>query len=310
MNPVVSGALKVWGLSDAQAHLIAKRENEVFRVIDTKGQSYALRLHRRGYRRDLELKAELQWMAALADGGLQVPAPVPALDGSTLQRVEGTQVSMLTWLDATPLGMIGVPLDVPDRRSTFHALGVEMAKLHDVSDRWTRPETFQRWSWDRDGLLGETPVWDRFWENPTVDEDYREMLTTFRKHALERLAVEQGSLDFGLIHADLVPENVMRAEDGTLYMIDFDDGGFGFRLFDIATALIKHRYEPDFLDLRAVLIDGYHSRRALDMGALDFFMALRAVTYIGWIITRLGEDGASARNERFLAQAKALITAL
>ena len=59
-----------------------------------------------------------------------------------------------------------------------------------------------------------------------------------------------------------------------------------------------------------MLIDGYHSRRALDMGALDFFMALRAVTYIGWIITRLGEDGASARNERFLAQAKALITAL
>ena len=54
-------------------------------------------------------------------------------------------------------------------------------------------------------------------------------------------------------------------------MIDFDDGGFGFRLFDIATALIKHRVEPDFTDLRAALIEGYHSQRTLDVGALEFF---------------------------------------
>ena len=134
-------------------------------------------------------------------------------------------------------------------------------------------------------------------------------LIRFRQHALARLSTEQESLDFGLIHADLVPENVMRAEDGTLYMIDFDDGGFGFRLFDIATALIKHRVEPDFTDLRAALIEGYQSQRTLDVGGLEFFMALRAVTYVGWIITRMGEDGARARNKRFLAQAKALISA-
>jgi len=309
MNPVVAHALTLWGLSDAQVHLVAKRENEVFRITATTGQSLALRLHRPGYRNDAELRAELQWMAALATGGLNVPAPVPALDGVALQRVEDTQVSMLSWLNATPLGMLGVPLNVPNRLETFHALGVEMAKLHDVSDRWAPPAGFERWSWDRTGLLGDAPLWDRFWENPTLDRDLRELLIRFRQHALARLSTEQESLDFGLIHADLVPENVMRAEDGTLYMIDFDDGGFGFRLFDIATALIKHRVEPDFTDLRAALIEGYQSQRTLDVGGLEFFMALRAVTYVGWIITRMGEDGAPARNKRFLAQAKALISA-
>ena len=46
------------------------------------------------------------------------------------------------------------------------------------------------------------------------------------------------------------------------------------------------------------------------MAALDLFMALRAVTYVGWIIQRMGEDRAALRNERFLAQAREMISKL
>ena len=310
MTPVIEGALAKWGFPDARVTLVAQRENQVFRVIDGAGQSYALRLHRPGYRSDPELTAELQWMAALAEGGLRVPAPVAAMDGEPLQRVEGTQVSILGWLDAEPLGQIGRPLDLPDRTGAFHALGIEMAKLHHISDQWTPPPRFQRWSWDRDGLLGEKPLWDRFWENPTLNEADQSMLTAFRRDVMAELSSLEGQLDYGLIHADLVPENVMRGEDGSLYLIDFDDGGYGFRLFDIATAIIKHRAEPDFEDLRAALIDGYLSQRALDLSALDLFMALRAVTYVGWIIQRMEEDGASVRHERYLVQAREMISKL
>ena len=310
MNSVIEGALAQWGLVGARVTLVAQRENQVFRVIDGSEQSYALRLHRHGYRTDPELTAELQWMAALANGGLSVPAPVSALDGHALHRVEETQVSVLGWLDAKPLGEIGKPLDLPDRAGVFFTLGSEMAKLHDISDRWTPPGSFRRWSWDRDGLLGDQPLWDRFWENPTLSEADRSMLTAFRRDATATLAGMESTLDYGLIHADLVPENVMRSANGALYLIDFDDGGYGFRLFDIATAIIKHRAEPDFEDLRAALIDGYLSKRKLDMAALDLFMALRAVTYVGWIIQRMGEDRAALRNERFLAQAREMISKL
>lgn len=290
--------------------LVAQRENQVYRVIDAAGQSYALRLHRHGYRSDAELRAELHWMAALAEGGLRVPAPALALDGESLQRIEETQVSVLGWLNAAPMGEIGKPLDLRDRAGVFFAIGAEMAKLHDISDQWTPPGGFERWAWDREGLLGEQPLWDRFWENPTLSEADRRLLTAFRRDASVELAAMENRLDYGLIHADLVPENVMCGEDGALYLIDFDDGGFGFRLFDIATAIIKHRDEPDFDDLRAALIEGYQSRRRLDLSALDLFMALRSVTYVGWIIQRMGEDRATIRNERFLEQARALISNL
>ena len=116
----------------------------------------------------------------------------------------------------------------------------------------------------------------------------------------------EGGLDYGLIHADPVRENIMF--DGTdLYLIDFDDAGFGFRLFDLATALIKNRQEPDYPDLRDAMLNGYRQERALDTSALDLFLALRAVTYVGWIVPRLEEDGGHARNKRMVSDATGLV---
>ena len=98
--------------------------------------------------------------------------------------------------------------------------------------------------------------------------------------------------------------------DGTtMQMIDFDDGGFGYRLFDIATALLKHRDAPDFAALQTALIQGYTSVRPIDLSALDFFILLRATTYVGWNITRMNEDGAAGRNARFIETTKRLATA-
>ena len=97
------------------------------------------------------------------------------------------------------------------------------------------------------------------------------MFTAFREQAA--VAMSELSLDMGLIHADLVRENVL-VNGSDLYFIDFDDGGFGYRLFDVATALLKNRAEPNYADLQTALIDGYRSLRALDTTQLDLFLAL------------------------------------
>lgn len=114
-------------------------------------------------------------------------------------------------------------------------------------------------------------------------------------------------MDYGLIHADLVRENVMVYGD-KLWLIDFDDAGFGFRLFDIATTLLKNLHEPDFNQLRGALLAGYRSERPICTRQLDLFMALRAVTYVGWVASRLNEDGSGIRNERFIETARALMS--
>ncbi|WP_425079197.1 phosphotransferase enzyme family protein [Ruegeria denitrificans] len=306
MKQIVEQALTLWELVDSEWSLVAARENRVYRV--QAGQTaYALRLHRKGLRTDAELRSELQWMAVLGKNGVRVPTPVPAADGRCLHLVDGIQVDMLNWLPGRPLGATGSALEQRDRTGVFHTIGQEMARLHDISDQWTRPHDFARWSWDRGGLLGDTPLWGRFWENPTLRETDRALFLTFRDIADRDLRRVENQLDYGLIHADLVRENVM-VDGDKLWLIDFDDAGFGFRLFDIATTLLKNLHEPDFNRLRGALLAGYRSERPICTTQLDLFMALRAATYVGWVASRLNEDGSDIRNVRFIETARGLMT--
>ncbi|WP_193748082.1 phosphotransferase enzyme family protein [Leisingera sp. ANG-DT] len=300
----VEQSLVLWGMDGAEKRLIATRENQVYRV-DHAGRAYALRLHRPGYRTDAELWSELQWMNAAAEGGLHVPAPIPSTSGEFLHVADGIQVDVLTWLSGAPVGKTGEDLAAADRTGLFYGIGREMARLHAVSDRWTPPAGFSRWSWDREGLLGETPVWGRFWENPSLTKEDRVLFLALRNEADAELQGLEGKLDYGLIHADLVRENVM-ADGNKLQLIDFDDSGFGFRLFDLATTLLKNMRETDYPALRDAVIAGYLSVRVIDLGALDLFILLRSATYAGWIITRMDEPGSKARNQRFIGTTRVL----
>lgn len=307
MTGVIEKALSQWGFDGAKYRLVAARENKVYRV-DHDGAAYALRLHRPGYNSEAELQSELQWMDAADAGGLNVPAPVPSRAGVFLHMIGGVAVDVLSWLDGQPLGETAAPLNVGDRLGLFRTIGREMARLHEISDAWTLPAGFTRRRWDRDGLLGEAPVWDRFWDNPTLSSEDRALFLHLRKVATAELKVGEAGLDFGLIHADLVRENVM-VDEGRVQFIDFDDSGFGFRLFDIATTLLRNRGEPDYDALKGALLDGYLSVRDIDLAALDLFMVLRAATYVGWIISRMEEEGAEVRNLRFIDTARDLTEA-
>lgn len=299
-------ALSLWGLDGAQVELVAARENAVYRV-DHQTGTFALRLHRKDYRTDGELASELDWMACLGRAGLSVPAPIASLNGPHLQHLDEVQVDVLTWLNGETLDTAMPTLGPCARQDVFRKLGQTMAKLHEATDQWADAQTCNRPSWDLDGLLGERPLWDRFWDNPDLTADQKSRLIAFRTKAADDLRELTPNLDYGLIHADLVPANVMIMGDA-LHVIDFDDGGFGFRLFEVATALLKHRAVPDFPALRDALLVGYRSLRALDTTHLSLFLALRAATYVGWNITRASEDPTGARNARFIVQAEELIT--
>lgn len=307
MTVTIDAALALWDLADAPYALAANRENAVYQV-DASDARYALRLHRVGYRSDGELRSELCWMAAAARGGLRMPAPVAARSGAMLQRVDGVQVDLLTWLPGQTMDSVLTNALPDQRRALFARLGRDMARLHAVSDAWTPPAGFTRAAWDLEGLLGDAPLWGRFWENPALDPDSRALLCAFRKRAQADLAALHATLDYGLIHADLVSANVL-VDRTELSLIDFDDGGYGYRMFDIATALLKHMDAPDYPALQQALLGGYQSERAIDASALDLFLALRAMTYVGWNITRFSEPQGAARNARFIASASKLAQA-
>lgn len=291
-----AAALAAWGLAGAPVRLISHRENRVHAVDLPGGGRAVLRLHRAGYHGAAALQSELAFMQALAAAGLDVPAPIPAADGRLLVVVGGVACSLLSWVEGAPILRAGEPLppDAPDR---YRALGAALARLHVLADAWKIPSGFVRPAWDAAGLLGDAPLWGRFWENPALTPGERALLLAVRDRARDWLRQYAPAFDYGLIHADAVRENVLiRGRRAAL--IDFDDCGFGFRLFDLATALHPVTEAPDYAAIRAALLAGYRGGRALaapEEAALPAFLMLRGLTYVGWIVTRMDVPGAAAR---------------
>ena len=140
---------------------------------------------------------------------------------------------------------------------------------------------------------------------PAEDRAY---LTALREALAARLAAIAPGLDYGLIHADIVRENIFVRKDAVAF-IDFDDCGFGFRLFDLATTLLRNRREPSYPALREALLSGYAAARPqarAELEHLPLFLLLRALTYIGWAAGRPDLPDNAGRLQRYVADARSL----
>lgn len=277
-------AATAWG-AQVVRHLNL-RENAVYEIDGPFGRA-ALRLHRKGYQSATAIRSELWWCNALADHGLPVPRPVPASDGQTLVTLgSGRMASVVTWVDGAPLGAAGVLLSGSAKwqADQHRELGRVTAQMHRVTDGLALPDWFERSDWGHDGLVGAQPFWGRFWEHPQLSQSDAAVLNAARQWLSDRL--EQTRSPFGLVHADLLRENIF-INNHSLSVIDFDDCGFGYRWYDLGTVLSQCLYEPAYLEIRAALIDGYSSVLPIDPDDVDAFTLARTLASVGWAAPRL-----------------------
>lgn len=284
-----------WGMKECQCTHFATRENIVYRVM-FQGKSYALKSARRGYHDASALRSELAFLHALDGYGLDVPKPIPTKSKNFLVCLEGYSYALTSWLEGKMMAEAQKKYTKENLKKVFSSIGKILAQLHLYSDRYAPGEDFYRHAWDKEGLVGTAPFWGCFWEHPVLDKKQKAHFKAFREYAFTRLSDLKA--DYGLIHADAVPENIL-IKGNTLSLIDFDDFGWGYRLFDIVTVLLKNDHEEDFELLKAALIKGYHTVRPLDLDALPLFMALRAVSYIGWVGARPELDANHQRAMRY-----------
>jgi Ser/Thr protein kinase RdoA (MazF antagonist) len=290
-------ALKHWDIGAGEPELVKFRENAVFRVSGPDGKPAALRIHRHAYHSDAALASELAWMRALGDDGIEVPGVVPTRDNRLFAKVsvagvpEERQVDMLAWVPGEPFGRIedGLGGAITDVRDAFMKVGRMAARLHDHAASWRRPAGFERHAWDLDGLLGERPVWGRFWELKALSPTERALIDRARARARRDLeAYGRSPETYGLMHADLLIDNILLDGD-RVRIIDFDDAGFGWFLFDLTTTPFFFQGEELFDPIRAAIMDGYRAVRPLSdeqLGHMPLFYLLRGFTYLGWAHTR------------------------
>lgn len=294
-------ALAHWGVRDCEPQLLKYRENAVFRVRLPDGQPAAMRIHRLGYHTDASLRSELQWMSFLQSAGVATPSPIATQAGdpfvlvSTATSGPPRQADCLSWLEGRAVGARGVPLayTAEQARQVFTAIGRTIAHMHNVTSAWTPPAGFARHAWDFDGFFGASPTWGRFETSPFLDGARRELVLQARDKAVKALSAHERSVrNFGIIHADLVRENVL-IHDGAVRIIDFDDCGYGWHMYDLAVALYQNREEAIYPQIETALLDGYRQQRELtahDIAALPLFAALRAFAFLGWVQSRVEGD--------------------
>jgi len=311
-------ALPHWGLEAESLSLVKYRENAVFKI-SLGERNYALRIHRPGYHSQAALRSELEWMAALGQAGIAVPEVIPSQTGELLVSAtvasvpEPRYVDLFAWIDGQPLGSVeqGVAYSESQIDSLYRQIGQLAAQLHNHSSHWSAPQGFERHAWDSagllgDGLEGQAPFWGRFWQLEALSESQRQLLLKAREQVAEQLAqLDKSPQRYGLIHADFVPENLM-TDGSSVRLIDFDDAGFGWHLFELATALYFIRTQACYPQAKQALIEGYREFRALPDSELNYLEALltaRGFSYLGWIRDRQETETAQQLSSDLITRA-------
>jgi Ser/Thr protein kinase RdoA (MazF antagonist) len=135
-------------------------------------------------------------------------------------------------------------------------------------------------------MLGRRPIWGDWRAGMGMDAARRTQLQRLADAIEQRLRrYGRGAGRFGLIHADLRLANLL-LEGPTTKVIDFDDCGFGWYLYDLGAALSFIEHRPDVPELVDAWVRGY--RRVAPLAAEDeaeipTFILLRRLLLVAWI---------------------------
>ena len=273
----------------AEAHIVNVSENATYRVDAPDGRNrWALRVHREGYHTRNEIASELAWLTALReDGAVLAPTPLAGADGELIQLVSHDRlprprrVVLFAWEEGEE-----PDAEAQDLRGPFEVLGEIAARMHLHVRDWVRPAGFERFTWDYETTLGDRPHWgswrDGMGVTPEIEALFARTIDLIRRR-LEDFGTSPDR--FNLIHGDMRLANLL-IDGGTTKVIDFDDCGFGWLMYDCATTVSFFEHRPEVPDLVEAWLRGY--RKVLDLPRTDeeeipTFVILRRLLLVAWI---------------------------
>ncbi len=306
---VARDALRHHGFGpDAELTLLNISENATYAVDDpATGVRSVLRVHRPGYHSRAAIESELAWVSALrAQDVVRTPEVLPAADGSLVvsgRHPDGEErhAVRFAWVEgAEPAGERLV--------EDFRDLGAVTARLHLHARQWTRPDGFTRFRWDYGTSIGPRGHWGRWQDGMAVGPAETEVLGRLDAALRDRLATFGDGPDrFGLVHADMRLANLLVDPADTtsgVTVIDFDDCGFGWFMYDLGSSLSFIEHDPQVPELIDAWATGYRTvapLSAAEENELRTFVMLRRLLLVAWIGSHADTDLAQEMGEEFTA---------
>ena len=313
VDRLANASLPLWPVPEgAAARLINVSENATYLVEAERFRSI-LRIHRPAYHSRRGIEQELAWSRALAEDGMVLtPPPIPGVNGELVQEghVDGLPEPRLMVMFAFAPGR--QPDENDDLVAPFERLGAISARTHIHSQGWKRPEPLERLVWDAEAVFGPKAYWGNWRDAPNVTPQIRDVLEKTEVLVRRRLAAfGKGPDRYGLMHADMRLANLLIEGDATT-LIDFDDCGLGWFLYDFATGVSFMEDHPQVPALRRAWVKGYRSVRPLpdeDEAEIDTFVMLRRMALLAWIGSHIEAPEPQALAPDFAANTAKLATA-
>ncbi len=273
--------------------MVNHSENVTYRVDAPGCAPRFLRIHRTDYHTRRAVESELAWAKAIRDDtGIITPEAIPGIDGKLVQFVDHPGVD-----EARHVALFERVAGRRPRESAllgpFRRLGAVAARFHLQSMAWQRPAGFERFSWDFEGAFGPNPHWGPYRDAPGLTDADLDLLAEAVELIRTRLeAYGDAPERYGLIHSDLRLDNLL-VLGGETRILDFDDCGFGWYLYDYASAVTMLEGRPDLPELSQVWIDGYRTVRELspeEIAIIPTLVMVRRIIACGWVASHQGTE--------------------
>ena len=264
-------------------------ENQIYLIDDHhSSKRYVMRINsgRLAYHNAEQIHSEMMWLDALgADTDIIVPKVLAAKDGSWVQELsipgkdKPSYAVVYSFLD-------GVEPPEEELLEGFEQLGTISAQMHSHAKRWAPPSGFTRPTWTSEAILNDQLTWGNWRDGVNIDAQALNVLQRVEVVIHGRLDnADVSSENYGLIHADLRLANLL-IHGETTAIIDFDDCGLGWYLFDLAGALSFLEDREDVTDLINSWIRGYQQVAEVPADAevmIPTLIMLRRIQLIGWL---------------------------
>ncbi len=285
---LVERSLCLWDLpKGARARLINVSENITFMIEAAGGFKAILRVHRENYHSRRAIECELEWIDALAkDQLIMTPHYYLGKDGDGIQDGINNTGKTRQFMVLFHFLEGCAPKEDCDLGRGFVALGEIAAKCHLHVLTWEKSTPFCRLVWDVENVFGTDATWGDWRDAPGVTKDIKLVLEKVERRIRQRLEIYGKAKDrYDLIHADMRLANLL-IDGNTISVIDFDDCGYGWFMYDFAAAISFIEDDPRIPTYKAAWLEGYQKHRTLsaeDIAEIDTLVMLRRMALLAWI---------------------------
>lgn len=263
-------ALRHYPLDIQQVRLFSYETNLLYRVQTVAGETYVLRLANGRWRSPQNAAGEVSWLDALAtETDIPVPHIIRTADGTAIVKPTaesapaGFHALLMSWLPGTLLGK-----QLTDENLV--KMGELFGQLHHHAGRWQPPGDFPTQRFDRMIARGEP---DLLLSDATAAL-YPPGVAAGMAQMCDAVAGAYAALDpadLRVIHCDLWHDNI-KVHRGVLYPFDFEDTIWGYRLHDIAMAMLdlyEEMEQAHYERLLAAFRSGYERHLPWPEGPME-----------------------------------------